>query len=126
MTSVKQDAAAGLAGLTTALGDGIVVGIEGNAAAPVSPKSLAMHILIGIPGSGKSSFAASELGHCVHVSKDAMAPKSGPSKSERQKTLIRDSLSAGKSVVVDNTNITVELRKTLIHLAKESGVKVYG
>lgn len=82
-----------------------------------------MHILIGIPASGKSSFADSELPHCVHISKDNM---NGTKKDTKQRRMIHEAISAGKSVVVDNTNTTVELRAKLIRQARELGATVHG
>ena len=82
-------------------------------------------ILIGLPGSGRSSlyrekFAATH----VHVSKDLWPNAS--KREERQRKLIEDSFVSGKSVVIDNTNPTIAERAKLISLAHARGARVIG
>ncbi len=82
-------------------------------------------IFIGLQGSGKSTFLSSRFAatHDV-VSKDRM--RHNRNKSRRQILLVRDSLRAGRSVVVDNTNPTVADRAELIAAGRELGAVVEG
>lgn len=81
--------------------------------------------MIGLQASGKSTFfrqywaATHEL-----VSKDLMRNNKNPAR--RQAQLIESSLQAGRSVVVDNTNPTVEERASLIEIGKLYGVQILG
>jgi predicted kinase len=82
-------------------------------------------ILIGLPGVGKSSlyrdkFAATH----VHVSKDLWP--NATKREDRQSDLIAESLDAGRSVVIDNTNPTIAERAKLIALARKHGARVIG
>ncbi|SRR5581483_2142039 len=82
-------------------------------------------ILIGLPGVGKSSlyrdkFAATH----VHVSKDLWP--NATKREDRQSDLIAESLAAGRSVAVDNTNPTIADRAKLIALARKHHARVIG
>lgn len=80
-------------------------------------------VLMGLQGSGKSSFYRKHLaGTHELVSKDLM--KNKKQKALIQARLIRKYLGEGKSVVVDNTNLSTKLRKELIHLGHEFEVPV--
>ncbi len=60
-------------------------------------------VLIGLQGSGKSTFRAARFDDThVVVSKDLMRNNRRP--AERQAPLIQEALLAHRSVVVDNTN----------------------
>lgn len=78
-------------------------------------------VLCGLAGSGKSTWRREHLAatHVV-VSKDLMRSRSG--KEARQQREIRAALGAGRAVVVDNTNLTREVRAALLALAREFGV----
>jgi predicted kinase len=80
-------------------------------------------ILVGLPGAGKSTFARLNLASHDYVSKDAFAP-SARDKQRRQDAALRASLAAGRSVVVDNTNVTVHDRAAIIAVAREFGARV--
>jgi predicted kinase len=82
-------------------------------------------ILIGLQGSGKSSFRRSRFDetHAV-VSKDNFRSNKRPAR--RQEQLIRVALQAGMPVVVDNTNPRREDRAALVALAREYSVRVIG
>jgi predicted kinase len=82
-------------------------------------------ILIGIPGSGKTTwYRQNAAATHVHVSKDLMADVRN--KDTLQQKLIGDALMAGQSVVVDNTNPTAIVRAALIALGKRHGARVIG
>lgn len=80
-------------------------------------------ILVGLPGAGKSTFYRERFAAThVHVSKDAL--KNGRRPAARQQALIQQALSDGRSLVVDNTNVTPEERAELIALARNFGARV--
>lgn len=82
-------------------------------------------ILIGLQASGKSSFYRAYLAEShVQVSKDLFRSNKRPAR--RQAQLIVEALVEGRSVAVDNTNATVELRKELIDLGRAHGATVTG
>ena len=82
-------------------------------------------ILIGLQASGKTSFYHTSLAAThIHVSKDLLRNNRKPAR--RQTQLIREFLTAGRSVAVDNTNATVEIRRELIDLGRSYGVTVTG
>jgi predicted kinase len=82
-------------------------------------------VIIGLQGSGKSSFyrARFAVTHDL-VSKDCFRNNRNPARRQRQ--LVEEALAAGRSVVVDNTNVTVEARAELIGLARSFGATVVG
>jgi predicted kinase len=81
-------------------------------------------ILVGLPGSGKTSFVRARLPGHAHVSKDLM--RSTRDRNTRQLALLAQALAAGRSVVVDNTNLRVADRAPLIAAARVAGAKVVG
>jgi predicted kinase len=93
---------------------------------PASPvPALEVAILMGLPGSGKSTFFAQRLAVThAHVSMDAL-PR-GANTRARQRELLATALAAGRSVAVDNVNATVAERAELIALAREAGARVVG
>ena len=82
-------------------------------------------IFIGLQATGKSSFfdryfaSTHEL-----VSKDCFRNNKKPSR--RQTYLIETALKAGNSVVVDNTNPTIEDRASLIQLGRSYSAEIIG
>lgn len=82
-------------------------------------------IFIGLQAVGKSTFYRT---HCAapyeHISMDLLQHNKNPRK--RQMVLIEAALQAQKSVVVDNTNPTVEDRLPLIQLGHQYGAKIVG
>jgi len=91
-----------------------------NAEAP-SPE---VAILVGLPGSGKTSFVRARLAGHAQVSKDLM--RSTRDRNARQLALVAQALTARRSVVVDNTNLRLTDRAPLIAAARAAGVKVVG
>jgi predicted kinase len=84
-----------------------------------------MVILVGLPGSGKTTFRRQRLDatHRV-ISKDLMPNNRRPAR--RQAQLIEQALSAGQSIAVDNVNPTPEERAELIRSAHAQGARVIG
>ena len=80
-------------------------------------------ILVGIPGSGKTSFFQARLAAThVHVSKDAIGH--GKDTGRRQLEQVGQALRAGRSVAVDNTNPRAADRAALIALGRELGARM--
>ena len=78
-------------------------------------------IMMGIQGSGKSTFYHNFLAKkFVRVNLDTLKTRN------QEKLLIEDCIKQGKSFVVDNTNPTKADRGRYIPLAKASGYKVIG
>ncbi|MFC4057043.1 AAA family ATPase [Planomonospora corallina] len=82
-------------------------------------------ILIGLQGSGKTTFYGQALAAThAHVSKD-LFPRARR-RQERQLRLIREALEQGRDVAVDNTNPSPEEWLPLIEVAREHGARVIG
>jgi predicted kinase len=80
---------------------------------------------VGLQASGKSTFFRQRFaGTYQHVSKDLFPHNCN--KNRRQEQLLRAAISAGRSVVVDNTNPRPEDRRPLVRLGHEHGAKVLG
>jgi predicted kinase len=73
-------------------------------------------VLVGLQASGKTTFYQHRFAAThVHVSKDLF--RHNRNKERRQATLISEAFATGRSVVVDNTNPTVDSRRGLVRLA---------
>lgn len=82
-------------------------------------------VFIGLQASGKSTFFRERFASTHEpVSKDFL--RHNKNKDRRQKQLVGAALLAGRSVVVDNTNPTVEDRRPLVELGREYGAEVVG
>jgi predicted kinase len=76
-------------------------------------------IFIGLQGAGKTTYFLDHFAAThEHVSRDIQQTP------ERESTLIRDCLRAGRSFVVDNTNATKAARAPYIRMAKAAGFRV--
>lgn len=82
-------------------------------------------ILVGLPAAGKSTLVRRRFPSHECISKDAL-PASARDKQARQDGLLRAALAAGRSVVVDNTNVTPADRAAIIRIAREFGACVTG
>ncbi|HEY7056334.1 MAG TPA: ATP-binding protein [Vicinamibacterales bacterium] len=82
-------------------------------------------ILIGLPGSGKSTFYRQRLA-ATHelISKDLLP--NVRQRQDRQDQLLRTTLARGASVAVDNTNVSPAERAAIIRIAQEYGARVVG
>lgn len=84
-------------------------------------------ILTGLQASGKSTFFRTYFREgYTHVSKDLLRSRKHKNKQQKQIELIEAALQAGRSVVVDNTNPTLEDREPLIRLGHHYGAEVIG
>lgn len=82
-------------------------------------------IFVGLQASGKSTYYRTRLSAThVHVSKDRMP--NARNRDRQQLEQIRAALAAGKSVAVDNTNPTPDVRAPLIALGRHHGARVVG
>lgn len=82
-------------------------------------------IFIGLQASGKTTFFHNYFATThQHISKDLM--RNNKNRARRQTQLIKEALQAGRSVVVDNTNPTVEDRALLIELGNTYSTQIIG
>jgi predicted kinase len=80
-------------------------------------------VLVGLPAAGKSTFYRARFPGHQHVSKDNFPPHARD-KQARQDRELRAALASGRSVVVDNTNVTPADRAAIVAIAREFGVRV--
>jgi predicted kinase len=79
-----------------------------------------MAIMMGIPGSGKSSFCARKLLNYKRVNLDSLHTRNN------ENIAIEEAIKHRENIVIDNTNPTAEDRRKYILKAKESGYLVIG
>ena len=73
-------------------------------------------VLIGLPGAGKTTFYRQRYPAHDHISKDTI-PNSA-NKQARQDAALRAALAAGRSTVIDNTNVTPAERAAIVAIAR--------
>ena len=84
---------------------------------------LELIVFVGMQAAGKSTYYRAHLAAThVHVSKDLMP--NARNRDAKQSEMITQALTAGRSVVVDNTNPTPLVRAPLIALGKALGARV--
>src|SRR4051812_47615749 len=89
------------------------------------PTTLECIILIGLPAAGKTTFHKERFAPShTHISKDLWPNVGG--RETRQQKMIDETLAAGKSLVVDNTNPTRAERARIIGIAKVRNARVVG
>lgn len=80
-----------------------------------------MVIMMGIQGSGKSTFYHKKLADCyVRINLDTLKTR------HQENLLISECIQSGKSFAIDNTNPTRADRQRYIPLAQYAGYKVVG
>jgi predicted kinase len=78
-------------------------------------------ILIGIQGSGKTTFYRDRFGGShVHINLDTLKTR------RREGVLLQECLDAKRPFVVDNTNPTIEARRRYLEPAQAAGVRLVG
>ena len=82
-------------------------------------------LLIGLPASGKTTFYQRRFAAThQHISKDLWPNTSN--RDRRQAEMMRQALSQGLSVVIDNTNPAPADRAPVIAIARQYGARVIG
>ncbi len=82
-------------------------------------------VFVGIQASGKTTFYRERLaGTHEHVSLDLLGR--GGNVRRKEERQLESALSAGRDVVIDNTNTTRETRKRYFELARRHGALVVG
>ena len=76
--------------------------------------------MIGIPGSGKSTFCQKYFLEYEHISLDVLHTR------QRETTALQTALAARKNCVVDNTNVSVAERAKFIEAGKSAGYRIVG
>lgn len=77
-----------------------------------------VYLLVGVPGSGKSTFTKKYLSDYIRISQDA-----NNGNKEITKKQAANALEQGKNIVIDRCNMTYKQRAEWIRLALQSGVK---
>ncbi len=84
-------------------------------------------ILIGLQASGKSTFYRDRFAHThEHISKDLLSRSKNQNKNQKQVERIERAFQEERSVVVDNTNITVQDRLPLIEIGRRYNATIIG
>jgi len=82
-------------------------------------------IFAGLPGSGKTTYYREHFAAThVHVSKDRMP--NTRDRETKQMMQIEQALKAGQSVVVDNTNPSLDVRAPLLAAGRKHGARLIG
>jgi predicted kinase len=82
-------------------------------------------LLIGLQAAGKTTFYRQRFAEgYTHISMDRL--RNNPRPAQRQAQLLEQALQASHSVILDNTNPTIEIRAPLIRLGKQYGCTTIG
>ena len=76
--------------------------------------------MIGIPGSGKSTFRQKYFPEHECISLDALHSR------HRETTALQTAIAARKNCIVDNTNVSVAERAKFIETGKSAGYRIVG
>lgn len=76
-----------------------------------------MVVMMGLPGSGKTTVALEHYKDFVRISQDELGSRDA-CVAEAKKAI-----EAGKNVLIDRTNISIRQRQTWVNLAKYHGIK---
>ncbi|HLJ74904.1 MAG TPA: ATP-binding protein [Thermoanaerobaculia bacterium] len=80
-------------------------------------------IFVGLPGAGKSTYYAAHFAQThLQVSKDLML--NAHRRDDKQTLAVEKALDDGKSVVIDNTNPSRDVRAPLIALGKRHNARI--
>lgn len=92
----------------------------GEAESPETERMKTLYLMIGIQGSGKSTFCAKHLPNVPRVNLDTLKTRNN------ERRMIAECHERGCDYVVDNTNPTREDRARYIPAAKVEGYRVIG
>jgi len=95
------------------------LGKSASGGSSVAPREAQeMVIMVGPPGSGKTTFSRKCFSDYVHVNQDTLKT------ADKCHRVTAEALKGGKSVVVDNQNKEKRTRKSYIELARKEGVPI--
>ena len=84
-------------------------------------------ILIGLQASGKSTFYRTRSGETYeHISKDLLKSSKNKNKNQKQAERIEKAFLEQRSVIIDNTNVTVQDRQLLIDIGRRYDATIIG
>lgn len=75
-------------------------------------------VMVGLPGSGKSTYILKNLSDFVHINQDALGSRKACEQA------LRKALAAGKDAVIDRTNTSTAQRRTWVSIGLEYGADV--
>jgi predicted kinase len=75
-------------------------------------------VLVGIPGSGKTTIALARFPNHYRINLDTLRSRS------KEDETIRNLIMDGKDIIIDNTNTTIKARKKYIEIAKLFGYSI--
>ncbi|HWZ17569.1 MAG TPA: ATP-binding protein [Ktedonobacteraceae bacterium] len=84
-------------------------------------------ILMGLQASGKSTFSRTQFAETYeHISKDLLKSSKNKNKNQKQAERIVRAFQEKRSVVVDNTNVTMQDRLLLIDIGRSYDATIIG
>ncbi len=86
-----------------------------------------LNILIGLQAAGKSTLYRSLFADSYeHISKDLLKSSKNKNKNQKQVERIERAFQELRSVIIDNTNVTVQDRQPLIDVGRRYNAKIIG